>query len=148
MTAQIIKHIKVLLVTIFTGFSMLFVTISCNQNKTDAKDYIWTFTYLKANQGQKANLKAFIEKNWFAMDRIAVDQKLIYDYELYENVDDENPDWDLIVAVAYFSKEGYEGIATQFEKIRQEHKEVKIDQLGFKDLGKVIGSETVIRNLY
>ncbi len=148
MRTQKNRTLKVLLVTIFTGFSMLLVIISCNENTGSAKDQIWTFTYLKANKNQTSNLKTFIERNWFVMDSIAVDQKLIQDYVLYENTNSENSDWDLIVAVSYFSKDAYAGITSQFEEIREKHQEVKINNLGFKDLGKVIRSETVIRNLY
>ncbi len=148
MRNTIFKYIRILLATIVIGCSMLFVAVSCNKNGTTTKNHIWTFTYLKANENQTSNLKTFIEKNWFVMDHIAVDQKLISNYILYENADNTAADWDMIVAVEYFSREGYSEIASQFEEIRQKHQEVKIKGLGFKDLGKVIRSETVTKNSY
>jgi len=47
---------------------------------------IWIFTYLKANPNQKANLKLYVEKNWFRMDSIAVSRGILAKYELYENL--------------------------------------------------------------
>lgn len=111
-------------------------------------NHIWTFTYLKAAENQKANLQAYIEKNWFAMDSIAVTQKLLGQYELYENKDPENKDWDLIVAVEYLTPKGYDGIANEFEAIRAKHQTVKINGFGMKELGKVVKSETIAKKRY
>lgn len=110
---------------------------SVNQNT-------WTFTYLKANKGQKDNLRVYLEKNWFVMDNLAVKQGLFNDYELIENANkDENSEWDFIVAVEYFTSGTYADIAEKFEIIRKEHKTVNVNNLGFKDLGKIVKSETI-----
>jgi hypothetical protein len=106
----------------------------------------WTLTYLKANKGQKANLKLFLEKNWLAMDKIALNQGLFNDYELIENtLEDDKQTWDFIVAVEYFTKENYADVAEKFELIRKEHKTVKIENLGLAELGKVVKSEIVTK---
>jgi hypothetical protein len=113
------------------------------------EEKIWTFTYIKSVDNQKDKLKKYLEKNWFAMDSVAVKQKLIAQYELYENQSiDSLAKWDYIVAVEYFNKKGYEGIAEKFEEIRKKHKTVKIEELGFKELGKVVGSETITKKTY
>jgi hypothetical protein len=113
------------------------------------EERIWTFTYIKSVDNQKIKLKKYLEKNWFAMDSIAVKQKLIAQYELYENKStDSLAKWDYIVAVEYFNTKGYEGIAEKFEEIRKKHKTVKIEELGFKELGKVVGSETITKKMY
>ncbi|MGB4773190.1 MAG: hypothetical protein WBP58_17130 [Chitinophagaceae bacterium] len=122
--------------------------ISCSTSKHSSAsnpNHIWTFTYLKANENQKANLRTFLEKNWFVMDSIAVRQKILGRYELYENKETNNPEWDYIVAVEYLSTGGYDDIAPKFEAIRAKHVTVKINGMDFRDLGKVIKSETLTK---
>jgi uncharacterized protein YfkK (UPF0435 family) len=124
----------------------LTATISFGQQQTTENQRTWTLTYLKANKGQKANLKLFLEQNWLAMDKIAVNQGLFNDYELIENtVEDDKQTWDFIVTVEYFSKGNYADIAEKFEMIRKEHKTVKVENLGLIELGKVVKSETVTK---
>ncbi|MBI3220154.1 MAG: hypothetical protein HYZ44_11630 [Bacteroidetes bacterium] len=104
----------------------------------------WTYTYLKAQPNQRENLKLFLEKNWFAMDSIAVSQKLIRSYELLIHVSETpDKDWDFIVAVEYFENQPYEVIADRFNLIRQSHRTKLIDGLGLKDLGRITKSELV-----
>ena len=42
----------------------------------------WTYTYIKAKENQRNNLKQFIIRNWFAMDSVAVQKGLFNDYQL------------------------------------------------------------------
>jgi hypothetical protein len=124
---------------------------ACTSTKTapnNTPNHVWTFTYLKAPENQKSNLQAYIEKNWFVMDSIAVKQKLLGQYELYENKDPENKEWDFIVAVEYLTPKGYDDVATGFEAIRAKHQVIKVNGLGMKELGKVVKSETVLRKRY
>jgi hypothetical protein len=132
--------------TIFIWFLLLTNTItylkaqSSNQNT-------WTFTYLKAERGQKENLKFFLRKNWFAMDSIAVKKGLFNDYELIENVGKEDSlAWDFIVAVEYFTVGTYTDIAEKWQVISKAHQTININGLNFKDLGKIVKSETVQKN--
>ncbi|MFN5477186.1 MAG: hypothetical protein ACK484_11415 [Sphingobacteriales bacterium] len=127
---------------------MVCVVISCSSSKHSSgsnQNHIWTFTYLKAKENQKENLKAFLEKNWFVMDSIAVKQKILGQYELYENKETNNPEWDYIVADEYLSPGGYDDIAPKFEAIRAKHVTVKINGMDFRDLGKVIKTETLTK---
>lgn len=136
------------LANIFVAF-LIALTASCesveNKNNNHSRQY-WTLTYIKANPQLKAELKSFLVKNWFAMDSIAVVNGLINSYELYENQDNENPDWDYIVAVEYYSKNGYDEIVEEFEEIRKSHKTVKINNMDFKDLGKFVKTESVLKH--
>ena len=102
----------------------------------------WTFTYLKAINGQKDNLKTYLKKNWFAMDSIAVNRKLISRYELMENLN-ADAEWDFIVAVEYFTRDTYADIEKAFEQIRAEHHPVTVNGLTLKDLGRIVRSETL-----
>ena len=78
----------------------------------------WTYTYLKAHEGQKENLKQFLEKNWFTMDSIAVQQGLFNDYRLiYNNDTTTEVQWDFIVAVEYFTKGTYADIENEWLEI-------------------------------
>jgi hypothetical protein len=104
----------------------------------------WTLTYLKANQGQRDNLKTYLQENWFAMDKLAVSQGLFNDYELIENIDGaQPPEWDFIVAVEYFTRNTYQDVAERFELIRRGHQPTKVNGLGFSELGAITKSETV-----
>lgn len=116
------------------------------QSGTAQPEKTWTFTYLKAASGQKERLKKYVYKNWFAMDSIAVAQKLIHAYELIENTNEADT-WDFIVAVEYFTSATYADIEQPFERIRAQHIPVMIDGLTLKDLGKIVKSETVRREL-
>lgn len=126
--------------------SIAFACTSTQKTIADNPDHIWTFTYLKAAESQRANLKIFLERNWFVMDSIAVRQKLIGRYELYEKKETANAEWDYIVAVEYLSPGGYDDIAPKFEAIRAKHVMVKINGLDFRDLGKVVKSETLSKH--
>lgn len=137
-------HLTGLIVAMF----LLQSWIMMHNFQRDKPNHIWTFTYLKAFENQKENLKAYVEKNWFAMDSIAVRQGLIGQYELFENKNSENNEWDFIVAVEYLTPQGYEAIEAAFEAIRSKHQVVKINGLSFKELGKVIKSENVERTRY
>jgi len=64
---------------------------------------------------------------------------------LYENKETNNPEWDYIVAVEYLSPGGYDDIAPKFEAIRAKHVTVKINGMDFRDLGKVIKTETLTK---
>lgn len=119
-----------------------------NQVKQKSKP-VWTFTYLKATEGNKENLKSYLEKNWFAMDSIAVKRNLLGAYELIENTDTSSASsWDFIVAVEYLNPAGYSAIAKEFEAIRANHVEVTIDGFNLRQLGKIVKSETVLRKKY
>lgn len=123
---------------------LIFSTRGFAQTNTSPNEGIWSYTYLKANKDQKSQLKKVIQRNWFAMDSIAMNQRLIRKYELIENSDD-NGDWDFIVAVQYYTKGGYDDIAEQFELIRKSHIPVKVDGLTLIDVGKVVRSEMIDR---
>lgn len=82
------------------------------------------------------------------MDRIAVKQGLLGQYELYENKSSESRDWDYIVAVEYLTPEGYDAIAAEFEAIRAGHKVIKVNGLGMKELGSIVKTETVSQKKY
>lgn len=99
-----------------------------------------TLTYLRAQPGKRAALIAYIERNWFAMDRIGVAQGLFTDYSLLERTEDEPADWDVIVAVGYPTDQGHDapGVAEAFKKIRAAHVEVKIEGQSLADLGAIV----------
>ena len=137
--------------TLTSNIFFIILAISCTikeQSSEDKSNHSWTFTYLKAKSGQKESLKLYLEKNWFAMDSIAVKNGLFNRYELYENLSSDSSAWDFIVAVEYFSKNGYKDVQTEFEAIREEHEVVKVNNRDFKDLGTFVKSEAVIKNEY
>lgn len=129
----------------FVVLLSLLLTAYRNVNGQPAQKAIektWTFTYLKAINAQKDNLKTYLKKNWFAMDSIAVNRKLISRYELMENLN-ADAEWDFIVAVEYFTRGTYADIEKAFEQIRAEHHSVTVNGLTLKDLGRIVRSETL-----
>lgn len=99
-----------------------------------------THTYLRATPGKRAALIAYIKANWFAMDRIGIQQGLFTSYALLERADSETADWDVIVAVGYPTAQGHDapGVADAFKKIRAAHREVKIDGQSLAQLGTIV----------
>jgi len=96
-------------------------------------------TFIQPREGQLRNTKEFIEKNWFAMDKIAKERGLMESYELLENHSDED-NWKLIVKVTYPSESGYEGVKETFEKIREQHNTVLVENKSFRELASVVKS--------
>ena len=99
-----------------------------------------THTYLRAAPGKRAALIAYIERNWFVMDHIGIEQGLFTSYSLLERADDTTADWDVIVAVGYPTIMGHDapGTADAFRKIRVAHRETKVDGLGLTELGSIV----------
>lgn len=103
---------RIIFLTIVFG---LFCLQSHGQNDSQKKS-VWTFTYLKSNDGQKADVKLFLEKNWLAMDRLAIEQGLFKQYHVLEN-SDASLGWDFTVVVQYIIKMR-KGMKAEFEKIQ------------------------------
>ncbi|MFZ4689496.1 MAG: hypothetical protein ACOYLS_09675 [Polymorphobacter sp.] len=102
----------------------------------------WTF--LRSIDPDPAALIAFIEANWFAMDRIAVARGLFSHFVLYR-ADDADADWNVVVVVGYPDPRGYDGVREAFEAIRAAHRTVLIDGRDLKALGRITGSRRVVR---
>lgn len=121
------------------------LVLSCGSLLASAQTAgVWEFTYLKSVAGQHERLLTFIRQNWFSMDSVATRQGLMSGYKLYDAGPDTTSQWNVIVAVAYPKKEGYEGIQEAFETIRRSHVNVLIDGKGLNQLGKIVDS----RKLY
>ncbi|NRB52506.1 MAG: hypothetical protein HRU41_32900 [Saprospiraceae bacterium] len=109
----------------------------------------WVYTYIKATDNQRSNLKKYIEKNWFVMDSIAVQRGLFNNYQLLENVGTEEPTtWDFIVAVEYFTARTYSDIQDLWQEIRRDHKTILIDGKDFNQLGQIVKSEQLVTHSY
>jgi len=142
------KKILVLLISVTSLTALFQACTSAKALPKNSSNHVWTFTYLKAVENQKENLKVYIEKNWFVMDSIALKQGLIGQYELYENKNSENNDWDFIVAVEYLTPKAFEDIAKAFEAIRAKHQVIQVNGMGMKELGRVLKSETLSKKIY
>lgn len=99
-----------------------------------------TQTYLRAEPGRRADLIKYIQRNWFVMDQIGLEQGLFTSFALLERQEGAVADWDVIVTVGYPTADGHEapGVADAFRAIRSAHKEVKIDGRGLKELGAIV----------
>jgi hypothetical protein len=101
-----------------------------------------TWTYLKANPGDRERLATFVEANWLAMDAKAVEAGLFRGYRMFIN-DRADGEWDVVVEVTYNDACGYACVAAAFEAIRSEHVEQRVDGRGLRELGRVLRTETV-----
>jgi len=123
------------------------MTLFSQDEKLKEWENTWTYTYLKAKENQRLNLKSFVIKNWFAMDSVAVKQGLFNDYMLLENADTSpNAQWDYVVAVEYYTKGTYSDIQEEWAVIRKNHQAILIEGLSFPDLGAVIKSENLTQS--
>ncbi len=138
------------LVLVFIVSLVAFCTVPSDEQTVDDSNVTltnWTYTYLKAHSSQQAQLRRFIEENWFVMDEKAVEQGLFKSYKLIENLSSSptsaEPEWDFIVGVEYFGDQTYADIADGFERIRNDHDTVLVEEKNLRELGSVIRSERV-----
>jgi hypothetical protein len=141
MAANFTKTLSVLMLTL-----VFHLTAAANNTQAlvEKRSVAVEYTFLKSHPGERDALKKFIIANWFKMDAIAAERGLMSSYEVLDSGDDAEP-WDVMVAVTYMNRAGYEGIAAEFEKIRRDHKTMPIDGKGFKDLGKIVASRKLYR---
>lgn len=125
---------------------LITISLSVYSQPTLNNKTIWTFTYLKANDGLRADLKAFLQQNWLAMDKQATELGLFKQYHLLEN-NDSTKVWDFVIVVQYRDAKGYEGVKVEFDKIRQAHQRVLIDGKAMAELGKIVKSEDFLEEL-
>jgi hypothetical protein len=125
------------------SFSLLAVDVRAEtaQTASVSEDRVAVeLTFLKANPGERGNLVRFIERNWFEMDRIAVEQGLMRDYRLLDT-GDEGGAWNVLVEVTYSDARGYEGVREAFERIRNAHRPVAVDgRERLRDFGTIVES--------
>jgi hypothetical protein len=110
-----------------------------------AKDRAVELTFLKAKPGERENLKRFIVLNWFAMDKVAKEQGLMSAFTVMDTGSDEGA-WNVLVSVTYPNEKGYDGIASEFEKIRRAHSTVLVEGKALRDLGAVVETRRVFEN--
>jgi len=98
-----------------------------------------TQTFVKALPNRRDQLARFLELNWLALDRRAIDAGILTHAKLYE-ISDEGGDLsaDLVVEVGYLTAAGYSDVEVEFNTIRRLHKTVLIDGLGLSELGHVV----------
>jgi hypothetical protein len=101
-----------------------------------------TWTYLKANPGDREHLAGFLEANWLAMDAQAVEAGLFRGYRMLVN-EQADGEWDVVVEVTYNDACGYACVADAFEAIRARHVEQRVDGRDLRELGRVLRTETV-----
>jgi len=110
-----------------------------------AKDRAVELTFLKAKPGERENLKRFIVLNGFAMDKVAKEQGLMSAFTVMDTGSDEGA-WNVLVSVTYPNEKGYDGIASEFEKIRRAHSTVLVEGKALRDLGAVVETRRVFEN--
>ena len=99
----------------------------------------WTF--LRSTDKDPAALLRFIEANWLVMDRKAIAAGIFAQARLFVAVDAPSDDqWNVAMAVSYYTVSGYDGVKPQFDAIKAAHMTVKPDGKGLADLGRIVGN--------
>lgn len=112
--------------------------------RPETKSYEMTF--LRSKEPDPADLVAFIERNWFAMDAQATAQGLMTSYRLMSSTGDDGP-WNVVVIVGYPTREGYDAIGPAFERIRADHVVAPVGgKTRIADLGVVVTTRRVFPN--
>lgn len=100
-------------------------------------------TFLRSLDPDPASLVRFIDRNWFAMDKIARERGLMTDYALHV-ASEPAPDWNVLVLVGYPTADGYAAIAEAFDAIRKAHVVEPVDgKTRLQDLGVIVRSATL-----
>jgi hypothetical protein len=112
--------------------------------RPETKSYEMTF--LRSKESDPADLVAFIERNWFAMDAKATAQGLMSSYRLMSSTGDDSP-WNVVVIVGYPTRDGYDAIAPAFERIRADHVVTPVNgKTRIADIGTIVGTRRVFPN--
>lgn len=102
-----------------------------------------THTFIAALPGRRAQLRRFLELNWLAMDRRAIDAGLFTHATLFEVASGEGqgdaPDF--VMAVGYRTPGGYGDVEARFREIRRQHRIVLVDGLDLSGLGRIVGEQ-------
>jgi hypothetical protein len=101
---------------------------------------VYEYTFIKSLEAKPDKAIEYIVKNWFALDKIATEQGLLLEYNMFEANAEEKAEWNIVVAVGYPTEQGSDAIMEQFNKIRQQHKKVLVDSKEFKELATIVGS--------
>lgn len=103
----------------------------------------WTF--LRSIDKDPAALLRFIEANWLAMDRKAIAAGIFAEARLLVAVDAPADDeWNVAMAVRYFSAGGYDDVKPQFDRIKTAHSIIRPDGKGLAELGRIVGNRRLV----
>jgi hypothetical protein len=122
-----------------TGAAALSTGTATWAKPAQANTMMFEHTFLKAKPGRRDALARYIELNWFVMDQRGLEAGIFTSYELLAAID-ENKDWDLVMVVGYPQGEGFSDPKTRdsFLAIRRAHVEVRVEEMGLKDLGDIV----------
>lgn len=134
------------LLALFVALSLAGLGITCvkafaqQSSPPKATVKVYEYTFIKSLEAKPDKAIEYIVKNWFALDKIAAEQGLLLEYNVFEADAEEKEEWNIVVAVGYPTEQGSDAIMEQFNTIRQQHKKVLVDGKEFKDLAKIVGS--------
>jgi hypothetical protein len=103
---------------------------------------IWSFTYLKARDGQVDNLERAITLNWFVMDAKAIAAGHMRGYQLLRAVPGDTT-FDLVEISMYRDSTQHAQIDSLFRTIyRPQHTTVLVDGKRWNELGSIVRTVT------
>lgn len=122
---------------------LLFISFGClktlQAQEIAIEKSIWTVDYVKAQDGQLADLIQFYELNWKGARKHARKAKYVEDYQWF--VLPENADYQVILMTKNKDQAQFDQKEENFQKIFAKHKLILINGKSSRDMSTIIKSE-------
>lgn len=103
---------------------------------------VWQLTYLKAEPGLVDSLARSIELNWFAMDRAALADGHIVDFQLVRGTPADGT-WDLLEVTVFADSAQHARADSVYRTVyRPRHEPVLVGGRRWQELGRIVRTET------
>ncbi len=127
---------KIFVLSLFLTVGLLSVVSAQNVSVEPA---IWTVDYVKANDGQLADLVQFYELNWVKARKYAKRKKYVADYQWY--VLPDNAEYQLVLMTRYKNRAQFERREANFQKVFEKVEPTLINGKSSRDMREIVKSE-------
>lgn len=100
---------------------------------------VWTVDYVRANEGQLADLVQFYKHNWAKARKYAKRKKYVADYQWY--VLPDNADYQLVLMTKYKDQAQFEQREANFQKVFEKVEPTLIKGKSSRDMREIVKSE-------
>jgi len=98
---------------------------------------IWAINFVHARPGQRERLERFLKANWLPIDALARQRGYIRDFRLLRADEAARATWDYAVVIEYENRQAMADFVPRYVELARQRPYVRIDGLGFADLGEV-----------
>ena len=103
------------------------------------KPAIWTVDYVKANDGQLADLVQFYKHNWAKARKYAKRKKYVADFQWF--VLPDNPDYQFVLMTKYKDQAQFEQREASFQKVFETVKPALVNGKSSRDMREIVKTE-------